>query len=420
MKKFFTFVLIIALGIFCYYKFFYAKEGINKILKNTEEEVFNINKYTIFETHLNIGGCINKVLTGDLKLIIKNNKEEIELNSIFTNNNNTCFNTSNKNNDGIYLDNLKNGEYIFLVKEINDEEVKYYSLGNDNDYNDLTYYTITRNNKNNKIYINFDMYNNKQYLNISIKESALPSEVYDITIDPGHGGRDIGASYKLDNKVYTESELTLKISLLLKQELEDLGLKVKLTRDSDVMLDNYGASGRAVIPNKSNSKYSLSIHINSSNGNMNYGGVEIYVPNDVNYNLSELFAKNISEIVGYSKKPTDKVSNGVYYTYFTKKDVEESTKESVEKNLKPYDIVVGAPYMFMIREVGGSSTHAYVDGRNKEHGINEFSNSNQTAEPYLLELGYINYKKDLENLVNKSNLFSKAISDAIEEYLNIS
>ena len=76
--------------------------------------------------------------------------------------------------------------------------------------------------------------------------------------------------------------------------------------------------------------------------------------------------------------------------------------------------------MYMIREVGGINTNAYIDGRNKEHGLNKYYNSNQTPEPYLIELGYINYKKDLENIVNKPEGFAKAISNSIKEYLNIS
>ena len=197
-------------------------------------------------------------------------------------------------------------------------------------------------------------------------------------------------------------------------------MKVKITRDNDINLDNYGTLGRAVIPNKTKSKYSISIHINSSEGNITYGGVEVYTPNDIDYSLAKSFANNIGEIVGYSRKNTGKVFNGVYYTYFTRDDIKESKEEMLNKNYKPYDMEVGAPYMFMIREVGGIATHAYVDGRNQVYGENKYYNSNQTAEPYLLELGYINYSKDLENLTKRPDAFAKAISRAIEEHLNIS
>ena len=420
MKKAFGFIVVIVLIIFTYYLFLNNSFLLKKVLKNTQKDTFYVDKYTIFGTHLNISGCIDKKLDGDLSLILKNTKEEIPVDSNFSTTNNTCFILSDKNNEGINLDELKLGSYVILVKQIEDENVKYYSLDNKTDYNNHVYYTVTRSKKNNKIDIKFDSYDKKSYFSLNVGRTSLPKEVYDITIDPGHGGSDPGSSYKLGNKVYTESELTLKTSLLLKKDLEKLGLKVKLTRDRDIGLDNYGDNGRAVIANKVKSKYSISLHLNSASGKMNYGGVEVYTPNDINNNLATMFADNISQIVGYSKKPSDKVDSGVYYTYFTKEDIVESKKEMKDKNMKPYDIEVGSPYMFMIREVGGTITHAYIDGRNKSHCENEFYNSNQTAEPYLIELGYINYEKDLENLVNKSNLFSKAISKSIKDYLDIS
>ena len=76
--------------------------------------------------------------------------------------------------------------------------------------------------------------------------------------------------------------------------------------------------------------------------------------------------------------------------------------------------------MYMIREVGGLNTGAYIDGRNEKYGLNKYYNSNKVAEPYLIELGYINYEDDLDNIVNRPNSFAKAISKSIKEYLNIS
>jgi len=143
----------------------------------------------------------------------------------------------------------------------------------------------------------------KDYIKFSIKKSKLPNAVYDIVIDPGHGGNDTGASGKLNGTTYYESELTLEISLLLKKRLEDLGLKVKLTRDSDIFMDPYGDEGRAVIVNDYSPKYSLSIHLNSAEGTMSYGGVEVYTPNDIDYGFATTIAHSLSDIVGYSKKP---------------------------------------------------------------------------------------------------------------------
>lgn len=420
MKKVLFVLFIITLAIFSFLMYkYYNKEEISNYLDNIENIQFYVDKYTIFGTHLNISACTDTKLDGDLSLVLKNNDEEIVLESIFDSNENTCFKTSNYNNEGIYLDNLKVGNFSFLVKEVKDEQVKYYSLENKTSYKDLTYYTITRNNSNNKIDIKFNKYNDINYLNIDVSKTTLPNNVYDITIDPGHGGRDPGASYKLNGTVYNESDFTLKLALLIKKDLEDLGLKVKLTRESDIALSNYGSDGRAVVPNKVNSKYSISVHINSSAYTVGYGGVEVYTPNDINYELARLFASNISEVDGYSKNPDYKIEDGVYFKYFKQRDIDEVNKEMREKGWKEYQIKVGTPYMFMIREIGGINTHAYLDGRNIDHGVNEFANSNKTAEPYLIEFGYINYKKDLENLLERPEAFATAVSNAMKEYLKL-
>lgn len=417
MKKVLFILFIILLIIFGYIYFTYEQlKYYEKILNNVEDVEFNINYYSIFGTNLNIKGCINKKLENP-SLVLKNKKEEIVLENIFTYDEEmTCFNTGEYNNKGIYLDDLKQGNYILLVK---DNEI-YYTLNNNTKYEDLEYYTITKNNSNNKININFKKYKEKNYVNFIIEEAKLPSDIYDISIDPGHGGKDPGAIGKLDGKEYYESNLTLKVSLLLKQELEDLGFKVKITRDSDVYVAPYGKGGRALIPNDYNTKYSFSIHFNSDYGVMKYGGVEIYTPNDIDLTLATLLADNLSEVVGYSKNPNFKEKDGVYFKYFRQSDIDESNLSMKEEELLPYDIVLGCPYMYMIREVGGIHTYAYIDGRNDVYGVNTHYNSNKTTEPYLLELAYINYPNDLSKALNNPELFSKAISKSIKEYLNIS
>ena len=58
-------------------------------------------------------------------------------------------------------------------------------------------------------------------------------------------------------------------------------------------------------------------------------------------------------------------------------------------------------------------TKAYIDGRNKEELNNPYRNSNIAAESYLLELGFINSKFDLNNLLQKKENYINAIVDSI-------
>lgn len=435
MKKVLTFIIVVlvlivvVLGITTLVK----KESepkLEDLIKTTEEDNFSIEDYSIFGTHLNMSGCIDKKIAGDLSLVLKNLENEITIDSKFENKNGkTCFSISEKNNDGLYLDGLDTGEYILYVKdtikgEEDRDESKYYTIDNKSIYDNFEYYTITRNNTNNKIEMTFneltDKEFNKKYTKFTIKEEKLPDDIYDITLDAGHGGNDPGTNNTLDGVTYYEANYTLDIALALEKILEDAGLKVKMTRTTDVNLPFYDDGGRAVIPNEVKSKYSFSIHLNSSEGVMSYGGVEVYTPNDINYELATKIANSVATLVGYSLKPSDKILDGVYYTYFNENEIQKSKKDMESNGMKPYDIKVGAPEMYMIREVGGIHTKAYIDGRNEYYGLNKYYNSNQTPEPYLLELAYMNYPSDLQKLVSSREQFAEAIGNGIKEYLNIS
>ena len=202
---------------------------------NTSTNV-NITKYIVYGTHLNIEGTatipkISGINLDKAEIIVKNiDNDETIVNSVYTYSDNLLsFSTIENLNTGIDLEALKiNKYYIFLKTTFSNNEVKYYSLSNNTDFNNTTYYTITKNNFNNKIDINFDTYNSTSYMCINVsKADKLPENVYDVVIDPGHGGSDSGA--KADG--YYESDIVLDCAIKLKSKLEDLGLKVLLTRD---------------------------------------------------------------------------------------------------------------------------------------------------------------------------------------------
>ncbi|MGL5383684.1 MAG: N-acetylmuramoyl-L-alanine amidase family protein, partial [Culicoidibacterales bacterium] len=89
-----------------------------------------------------------------------------------------------------------------------------------------TWYTITRKKAAKKV----TLQTQADVLTLKVERvSSLPSEVYDIVIDPGHGGIDSGTQgYGL-----YESEEVLQLSLYMKEKLEKKGFKVKITRSTD-------------------------------------------------------------------------------------------------------------------------------------------------------------------------------------------
>ena len=85
----------------------------------------------------------------------------------------------------------------------------------------------------------------------------------------------------------------------------------------------------------------------------------------------------------------------------------EKSKKSndyIEYDLKPYDITTNSNYYYMIRETGGIVTGAYVDNRNDKILSNPYTKSNVGTEAYLLELGYLSNKNDLNNMINNINI----------------
>lgn len=204
-------------------------------------------------------------------------------------------------NSGLIIDELQNSEYYVLLrlKVNNSIEPKYYSFKNSNESNKIEYYTVTDSGTNKKASIDFfeKDYNNKKYnlLTIKLEDTNLPEEVYDIVIDAGHGGTDTGE--KAGGT--TEAALTLSYSKALKEKLESMGYKVKLTRDdsnsSEFSSTNmYDANGRISIACKTKAKLMISFHVNND-ANSRLSGFEIYSPCKSNLEFATQMANKINE-----------------------------------------------------------------------------------------------------------------------------
>ena len=408
MKKFLLVILILLLGFGGYLLYINKfKEKIPKL--EIQEETINIDELYIYGTHLNLHG--NTVQGDGLQLVLYNG----EFKEISININDDEFNLSDKVNDGLYLEDIARGDYyLFLrTKETSDDDkinYKYYALKNNTDYKETTYYTFS--NTNNKIIINSE--ESYPTMMMHVKENT-DDNVYDIVIDPGHGGMDSGAN----KNGYYESELTMELADLLYEKLKDTGLKVKLTRQDGELTKNeklpeYGVHGRAVIPYEVKAKYVFSIHFNS-NYYSSINGLEVYTADNINYDLAKKLVKNITETtgIGYSSNKISKVMNGIYTRTFTESEIESSSKENEEKGRVPYDITTKSNYYYIIRETGGIVTGAYVDNRNEEIKANPYVKSNVGSETYLLELGYISNNTDLDNLLNNMDKYAEGIVKSI-------
>lgn len=404
---------IISIGILGILLLFLFKNNFNKdsvpiAPPVTTDGIAFVDNYYIYGRHFNLTGSlpIDYNITA-VNLTIGQQKFPLTYeikNQILS------FSTSDLINKGVLLDDLQIGSYNLLVEITTSEKTYLYKLNNKTNYNNLEYYTITKNKKNNYIEINIDN------STLTVSNKNLPADYYDISIDPGHGGVDFGAVL---NTTY-EKNINLQYSLLLKSSLEQLGLKVKLTRDTDLLLENYGKNSRISSMYESHAKYNLSIHCNK-NVYKNIKGLELYTAPNIDYEFISLLSQNIQNVVGIncSNNNDFKVKDCIYTKTLTTDVIEEMNEDAKRNGYVPYNIKKNTAYYFMIREAGGIATNAYVDGRDKQEEENIYRNSNIGLESYLIELGYMSNTNDYQLLTTKKASYIDAITKTVKKFLNL-
>ncbi len=90
-----------------------------------------------------------------------------------------------------------------------------------------------------------------------------------VIVDAGHGGHDGGA---VANDI-VEKNLALDLARRLKHELEAAGLRVLMTRDSDVFLP---LEARAALTGRHNAAAFVSVHLNTDGDGTTAEGIETY------------------------------------------------------------------------------------------------------------------------------------------------
>lgn len=101
-----------------------------------------------------------------------------------------------------------------------------------------------------------------------------------IVLDAGHGGRDVGAIGATGSY---EKDLTLKTSLILAEELTNLGAKVILTRSDDEFIP---LESRSAVSNNAIADAFISIHYNSTPELPNVTGINTYYYYDHSIDLA--------------------------------------------------------------------------------------------------------------------------------------
>lgn len=150
-------------------------------------------------------------------------------------------------------------------------------------------------NKDNKYYIK-EVYvstENSAVMYANNLETKANSE-YVVYIDPGHGGYDPGAQ---GNGVI-EKDIVLNLGLRLKEKLEASGIRVIMSRTSDVYVSLEDRSRGA---NNANPNLFISIHINSA-GATSASGIETYYYKGIDKPLAETIQNKLIAYTGANNR----------------------------------------------------------------------------------------------------------------------
>ncbi|MFI3284196.1 MAG: N-acetylmuramoyl-L-alanine amidase [Erysipelotrichaceae bacterium] len=235
----------------------------------------------------------------------------------------------------IPLEVLEEGTYAIYLNQ----DVDMYQLYFSKEMSD-TIYTVTRNGENYRIYLfadenrfndeDEDPFLEENFLYIEVSKEELPEDTYDVIIDAGHSSMDSGWSvdYGYESNGLIESEETYSLAILLKEDLEALGLKVLLTRNeiSDV-IDSYDLDGRLYLGYMANAKYYFDIQGNGSVGTY-YGGTQViyssFSSNNLASTIYQTIVNNTSLYASNSYSSTGPVASGLSDGYDGRMMIRES------------------------------------------------------------------------------------------------
>ena len=230
-----------------------------------------------------------------------------------------------------------------------------------------------------------------------------------VVIDPGHGGKDPGAVSK--DKKTQERKLTLQISKLLKQKIEELnpGVSVYLTREKDEVF--VPLIDRARFATGKNADFFISVHINAST-KTSPNGYSIHLLGPSTDKNKDTYAMNMDVV---------KRENGVIlleddytttYQGFDPDDPESDIFLHLMANAYREQSILFA--QIVDKKLAGGPIK-------KSNGIsqNNFAVLRLASMPAaLLELGFISNPTDLEALRSTKNLerIAQRLAEAFTEY----
>ncbi|WP_195986973.1 N-acetylmuramoyl-L-alanine amidase CwlD [Clostridium sp. D53t1_180928_C8] len=154
---------------------------------------------------------------------------------------------------------------------------------------------------------------------VPVNASTIDNSDKVILIDPGHGGIDGGAKSKTGT---IEKDINLQISLKLRDNLEEKGYKVYMTRDNDDGLYEKGntvkekkredLNRRVEMKKETECDIFVSVHQNMFPQSKCYGAQVWYASNENSYNLATVVQESIKQTVKDNNKRVAKPAAEAY------------------------------------------------------------------------------------------------------------
>lgn len=215
-------------------------------------------------------------------------------------------------------------------------------------------------------------FNSKEFV-LSFNDKN-PKKQYTIIIDPGHGGKDPGAT---GFKKYYEKSVVLAVSKYLRDELKG-DFNVIMTRDKDVFVT---LGERPRIGNRAKADMFISIHANSAVTNK-LSGTEVFY-------FSKKSSPYAERIAAFENSVGDK------YGEKSNNIVQIMGELAYKKN---QEISIG-----LARKISASISSGMAMKDRGIHGANFAVLRGFNGPGVLIELGFINNSSDIKKLVNPAN-----------------
>lgn len=126
-------------------------------------------------------------------------------------------------------------------------------------------------------------------------EIKIPQTAFEkiVVIDAGHGGKDPGTSGTLDEEKFLEKDINLIVAKKVKKILENKGISVIMTRDTDIFLE---LPDRSDIANINDAVMFVSIHANWATSET-ASGYEVYYSKMNNSSATGISSKELADSI---------------------------------------------------------------------------------------------------------------------------